>query len=75
MEQFNARPKKWGSSLGVVIPSEIVQQAHIKPGQEFTVLLMPATPNPLIKKMFGTLKFKKSTQDLMKEIDEGYDDA
>ncbi len=74
MEQFNAKPKKWGSSLGVVIPSEIVQQAHIKPEQEITIFLMPAVPNPLIKKMFGTLKLKKPTQQVMKEIDEGYDE-
>ena len=74
MEQFNAKPKKWGSSLGIIIPNEIVQQAHIKPKQEFTVLLMPAAPNPLIKKIFGTLKLKKPTQQVMKEIDEGYDE-
>ena len=74
MEQFHARPKKWGSSLGIVIPSEIVQEAAIKSGQEVVVFISQAAPNPLIKKMFGTLKLKKPTQQVMKEIDEGYDE-
>ena len=72
MEQFEAVPKKWGNSLGITIPSEIIKEENIKPKKKITVLVMGDAKR--LKDMFGTLKLKKPTQKVMEEIDEGYDE-
>ena len=73
MEQFKAVPKKWGNSLGVTIPSEIIKSENLKMNKEAIFLVMKDNRSN-IKKMFGTLKIKKPTQQIMDEIDEGYDE-
>ncbi len=73
MEQFKAIPKKWGNSLGITIPAEVVKEENIKPKKEVIVLVFGDKTRKL-KNMFGTLKLKKSTQKVMEEIDEGYDE-
>ncbi|HLC62098.1 MAG TPA: AbrB/MazE/SpoVT family DNA-binding domain-containing protein [Candidatus Nanoarchaeia archaeon] len=73
MEQFKAVPKKWGNSLGVTIPSEVIKSENLKTNEEAIFLVMKDNRNN-IKKMFGTLKIKKPTQQIMDEIDEGYDE-
>ncbi|MBI1972589.1 hypothetical protein HYS50_01130 [Candidatus Woesearchaeota archaeon] len=72
MQEFEARPKKWGSSLGVIIPKEIVEEEKITTKKKIRFLIAPPMEN--VKKSFGTLKLKKPTQQLMDEIDEGYDE-
>ncbi|HLC55374.1 MAG TPA: AbrB/MazE/SpoVT family DNA-binding domain-containing protein [Candidatus Nanoarchaeia archaeon] len=72
MEQFEAIPKKWGNSLGITIPSDIAEQENIQPQKKITVLVI-GNKQKQLKKMFGTLKLKKPTQQVMDEIDEGYD--
>jgi len=72
MEQFEAIPKKWGNSLGITIPSEVIKEENIRPKEKITVLVFKDYSKKL-KNIFGTLKLKKSTQKAMEEIDEGYD--
>ena len=59
--------REWGRSLGVVIPKDVVSQEHIKAGDKITLLILKK-PNP-IKEIFGTFKFKKSTQKILDEAD------
>ncbi|MBI2655882.1 hypothetical protein HYX06_05680 [Candidatus Woesearchaeota archaeon] len=73
MEQFKAAPKKWGNSLGVTIPTEIIKSENLKMNKEAIFLVM-GDSRQKIKKLFGTLKIKKPTQQIMDEIDEGYDE-
>ena len=73
MEQFQAVPKKWGNSLGITIPADVVEQEHIQPQKKITVLVFGDQQRQL-KQMFGTLKLKKPTQKVMNELDEGYDE-
>lgn len=73
MEQFQAVPKKWGNSLGITIPADIVEHENIQPQKKVTVLVIGSQQRQL-KQMFGTLKLKKPTQQVMDEIDEGYDE-
>ncbi len=73
MEQFEAIPKRWGNSIGITIPSNVVEDENIQPKKKITVLVMGEN-RKILKKMFGTLKLKKPTQQIMKEIDEGYDE-
>ena len=73
MEQFQAVPKKWGNSIGITIPADIIEQAQISLQKKITVLVMGDQQKQL-KTMFGTLKLKRKTQEVMDEIDEGYDE-
>jgi len=72
MKQFQAIPKKWGNSLGITIPAEVVEDEHIQAERKITVLVMSDQKKKL-KEIFGTLERKKPTQQMMDEIDEGYD--
>ncbi len=72
MEAFEASPKEWGNSLGITIPKEIVEKAHLKPGKKVKIMIM-ADDMDAIRKTFGTLKMKRPTQQIMDDIDEGWD--
>lgn len=73
MEQFEAIPKKWGNSLGVTIPAEVVDHEHIQPQKKIIVLVIGDQQRQL-KQMAGTLKLKRSIKEMMDEVDEGYDE-
>ena len=70
--EVKAKTKKWGNSIGVVIPKEVVRQENIKPDQEVTVLIS-ANPKTTGRDLFGKWKFKKSTEELMREVDKDFD--
>ena len=72
MGSFEAVPKQWGNSLGITIPHAIVEEEHISTKTKVTVVVLRPQQERL-EKIFGTLKLKKSTQQVMEEIDEGYD--
>ena len=72
MQVFEAKPKQWGNSLGITIPSEIVEEEGISTQKKIKILFIADKMGEL-KKEFGTLKLKKPTQKAMDEIDEGYD--
>jgi len=59
--------KKWGSSIGVVLPKKEIKKENLKAGQTVSIRLAKKA-NPL-KKTFGTLKFHKPTQQLFEEAD------
>ncbi|MBI2654030.1 AbrB/MazE/SpoVT family DNA-binding domain-containing protein [Candidatus Woesearchaeota archaeon] len=73
MEQFEAVLKKWGNSLGITIPSEVIKEEKIKPNEKINVLVFKDSKKEF-NEIFGTLKLKMPTQKAMEEIDEGYDE-
>lgn len=68
MIEVKSKLKKWGNSLGIVITKEVVKQEGLKPNQTVEILLLKRTT--VLKDTFGTLKFKKSTDEIMRKIDE-----
>ncbi|MEK6853911.1 MAG: AbrB/MazE/SpoVT family DNA-binding domain-containing protein [Nanoarchaeota archaeon] len=73
MQMFKTVPKRWGNSLGVTIPKEIVDRERLSPGKKVKVFVVGDRTNEL-RKIFGSLKLKKPIQQIMDEIDEeGYD--
>lgn len=72
MMEIKARARKWGNSIGVIIPKEIIRQQNIKPDQEVT-LTISQKPITKGKDIWGTMKFKKSTEELMREVDKEFD--
>ncbi len=57
--------KKWGNSMGVVIPSETVDKLGLRPN-ESVVIEITKKENPL-KELFGAIKMKKPTENMLKE--------
>lgn len=72
MQIFEAVPKQWGNSIGITIPREIVREEKIAPKKKVRVLILGRKMDKL-KGAFGALQLKKPTQQVMDEIDEGYD--
>lgn len=72
MIEIKAKTKKWGNSIGILIPKEAVRKEKIKPDQEVVIVL---TSKPITKAgdLMGTMKFSKPTAQLMKELDKEFD--
>ncbi len=63
---ITTKTRKWGNSLGVRIPVEIVKEMRLKENQEIVIDIKPKE-NPL-KELFGSVKLSKPTEQLLKEI-------
>jgi len=61
-----SKTRKWGSSLGIVIPKDIVKELKLRENQDVIVDIKPKD-NPL-RELFGSGKFSKPTEQLLKEI-------
>ncbi len=72
MLEFDTKVKKWGNSLGIVIPKLELKQNLIRENEILHFIVV--RKNKDIKNTFGILKFKKSAQKIKDEIrDELYD--
>ncbi len=67
MIETEAKLRKWGRSMGIVIPMETVREANLSEGEVIGLRIFNRK-NPL-KETFGKLKFKKSTEELLREVD------
>ena len=63
-----SKTRKWGSSLGIVIPKKVAEELKLRENQDVIIDIKPKD-NPL-KELFGmgAGKTKKSTEELLKEI-------
>ena len=61
-----SKTRKWGSSLGIVIPKNVVKDLKLREDQEVIFDIKPKD-NPL-KELFGSVKLSKPTEQLLKEI-------
>ena len=68
MIELKTKLRKWGNSFGIVIPLNKINQGNIKEGEELTIFLVKEKIN--LKRLFGAHKFKKPTEQMMREIDE-----
>ena len=69
MIEIKTKLRRWGNSFGIVVPQEAVKNSGVKEGEELIVLMKKEENKNVLKEMFGTFKFKKSTKEIMKEID------
>jgi antitoxin component of MazEF toxin-antitoxin module len=65
MEKIKSVARRWGSSLGVIIPRDVVEKEHIKEGQQIDFLILK--DSRALRETFGTLKFKKTSQQMKDE--------
>ena len=61
--------KKWGNSIGVVFPKEMVERKHLKVHEKILVEVVRAAD---LRKLFGTLKSKMSAQEFKDLVREGW---
>lgn len=62
--------KKWGNSMGVVLPKELVEKEGLKEEQKILIdVVKPAN----IEKLFGTLKRKMSGQEFKDMVRQGWE--
>lgn len=69
MLEIKTTTKKWGNSVGVIIPKSM----GIKEGEKVRIHIEPEERYTKVKDIFGTFHFKKSTAEIMKEVDEELD--
>ena len=69
MNVISARVKKWGNSLGVIIPSETVDARNIKENEEIRIIIVKDS-GKVLRETFGLLKGKitKSGQQIKDEL-------
>ena len=73
MEKIEATVKKWGNSLGIILPSEVIKNKNLKEGIRIDVIIQEKNKTK-VKDIFGILKgkIKRDTADLLKEVDEDF---
>jgi len=74
MIEIKVEVRKWGNSLAVVLPKDKIKGTNIKEGKKLTIMI--PNGNVDLRKKFGSLKhiLKKPTEEIMREIDEGWDE-
>ena len=68
----NVTLKKWGNSLGLVVPSDLVEKLDLKENQQIRVNIEDLKAN-LAKELWGAIKLNKSPQELKDEARTGWD--
>ena len=72
MIEHETRLKAWGNSIGVVIPKEEIKKEGLHVDQKVKVVITPVKTLK-VKDIFGKLKLKLNTKELLKEVDEELD--
>lgn len=62
---IEVKTKRWGNSIGIVIPSETIEKLNIKPEEEIVIEI--GKKSNVLKELFGAIKFKKPTEQIIKE--------
>ena len=65
--EFEAKLKRWGRSFGIVVPMSDIKEADLNENEKLEVLITKKK-NPL-RETFGTVKLKRSTQEILDESD------
>ena len=67
--EIETETRKWGSSLGIIIPKKIVKKENLKQKQKIRILAVETESKTRVKDVFGKLKFKRPTQEILDEVD------
>lgn len=57
--------KRWGNSIGIVIPNETIDRLSIKPNE--SIVIEVTKKENVLKELFGSIKINKQTELLLKE--------
>ncbi|MBI4451721.1 AbrB/MazE/SpoVT family DNA-binding domain-containing protein [Candidatus Woesearchaeota archaeon] len=68
MAEVEAVTRRWGNSLGVIIPKEVVDEERLQENQHVILDLHRVTD---VRRLRGLVKFKKTAQQLKDEMRAG----
>lgn len=68
MLTVESKLRNWGRSIGVVIPKEAIIKENLKEGETIKLVIMKKSS--IVRETFGKLKLKRSTDEILREIDE-----
>ncbi len=71
--EIETKTRKWGSSLGIIIPKGIVEKENLKQNQKIKILAIETETKTTGADIFGKLKFKKPIQVLLDETDKDFE--
>ena len=68
MVNANVITRRWGNSIGVILPKDIVEKEHIKENMEINILI--SKKSNVLNETFGRLKgkLKKPSQQMKDEL-------
>ena len=70
--EVKAIAKRWGSSIGVILPKSVVETKRIRENDE--VIIHVEKPKPKAGALFGFLTdWKRPTQEIKNELREGWE--
>ena len=64
-----ANVKKWGNSIGIVLPKELVRNQHLRENDR---VIVEVAKEADLTKLFGSLKRKMSGQGFKDRVREGW---
>jgi antitoxin component of MazEF toxin-antitoxin module len=65
--------RKWGNSLGIVIPKDLIKKNKLKPDQKVHIIITKKSPTK-VKDILGMFpEMNKSTKKIMEEVDRDLD--
>ncbi|MBI4415351.1 MAG: AbrB/MazE/SpoVT family DNA-binding domain-containing protein [Euryarchaeota archaeon] len=67
-----AKVKRWGNSLGLVVPAPVVREHGLRDGDVVEVEIRRRIPHP--HELAGTVKFRTPLHVLLREMEEGWED-
>mgnify|MGYP006269525653 CR=1 FL=1 len=67
-----AKARRWGNSIGLVIPAEVVKKERIRPGDAIELVVRKRIP--ALEELAGTVRLRHNLRDLLREMEEGWDD-
>lgn len=70
MAECEVVTRKWGNSIGIVLPGDFVAKEHIKENEKLEIIVLKK--NTVAQEMFGRFKGKwgKSAQEIKDELRE-----
>ena len=72
MIEINTKIKKWGNSLGLIIPKDITRKQHIRPKQDIRVFIEKSGAST-VSDVFGIGR-KLSTRKALEKVDKLFGD-
>lgn len=72
MIELEGEIKKWGNSGGLRLRKDEIQRNKLRFNQKVRVIVIPET-SVKAKDLVGTMRIKKSTEEIMREIDRDLD--
>ena len=69
MKAIETTAKRWGNSIGIIIPKEVIDREHIKENGIVRFLIIKEN-DKILRETFGLAKdkIKKSTQQIKNEL-------